>query len=74
MAKYVCLLVVGVVIITLVIAFSESFRKFAERYDNSPLGGKGTDGYVSVSLCLVVIAVVMVIYSAIKLYPFVFYH
>lgn len=67
MTKNFIYIVIAILVIVIVIGFSNRFEKIAKKHDKSPLGGTGTDIYLFGSIFTVLIAVGCIIYNALQI-------
>lgn len=70
MAKNFIYLFIAILVFVVVIGFSDCFRKIAEKHDESPLGGTGTDLYFCCSMFALLASVAAIGYNIIVLIDF----
>ena len=63
MIKNLIYIIIAIIVIVIVIGFSDRFKKIAEKHDRSQVGGTGTDVYFSCSVFTVLISVGVIIYN-----------
>lgn len=70
MKKNLIYILIAVLVLVVVIGFSSHFQKVAEKHDESPLGGTGTDLYFCGSMVLVLGAAFVIICNLVPIIKF----
>lgn len=70
MIKNLIYILIAILVLVVVLGFSNRFQKIAEKYDQSPLGGTGTDLYFSCSMFAVLVSAGVIIYNVIRIIIF----
>ena len=60
--NFICI-VLALVVMSIVLGFSDKFQKIAEKHDRLPLGGTGTDFYLSCSIFLILVCFTVILYN-----------